>query len=208
MPMVLPGDQINVVDLVVGTPAVVAAAPTTLGPTVTRASTARNAAMREFERRRRRGNGAYLTRVQIDRAHASRLTDLLRVLPGVSVTPSENVGLVVELRRSRQYTFNTMAGAKSDSGAPPAQAVANQVGGPVAMKKCPAAFQVDGLPVEGGATADLEVRPEMIDAIEVYAGGQVPIEFAARNADCGLVMIWTRAFANRPDLSPGRDGAR
>jgi hypothetical protein len=47
----------------------------------------------------------------------------------------------------------------------------------------------------------------MIHAIEVYAGGQVPIEFAARNADCGLVMVWTRAFADRPDLT-GRDGGR
>jgi hypothetical protein len=208
MAIVLPDDQINVVDIVVGTPAVAAVAPTTSHSTVTRASPARNVAMREFERRRRRGNGAYLTRVQIDRAHAARLTDLLRVLPGVSVTPSENGGLVVELTRSRQYTFNTMAGAKSDSAAPPTQAIPNQVAGPLATKKCPAAFHVDGLPIEGGATADLEVRPEMIDAIEVYAGGQVPIEFAARNADCGLVMVWTRAFADRPDLTPGRDGGR
>jgi hypothetical protein len=115
---------------------------------------------------------------------------------------------VVELKRSRQYTFNTMAGAKSDSAAPQTQGVPNAIAGPVATKRCPAAFQVDGLPIDGGATADLEVRPEMVDAIEVYAGGQVPIEFAARNADCGLVMIWTRAFAERRDLVPGRDGGR
>jgi hypothetical protein len=161
--------------------------------------------MREFERRRRRGTGVYLTRVQIDRQHASRLTDLLRTMPGVSVTPSESGALVVELRRSRQYTFDPQAGARSDSAA---ATVTQQVGGPLTVKKCPASFLVDALPIDGGGTADLEVRPEMIHAIEVYAGGQVPIEFAARNSDCGLVMIWTRAFAERSDLVPGRDGER
>jgi hypothetical protein len=67
---------------------------------------------------------------------------------------------------------------------------------------------VDGLPIDGGATVDLDVRPEMVEAIEVYSAGQVPIEFSARNAECGVVMIWTRAFSGRADASPGADANR
>ena len=67
---------------------------------------------------------------------------------------------------------------------------------------------MDGLPIDGSGSADIDVRPEMVEAIEVYAGGQVPIEYAARNSDCGLVMIWTRTFAGRTDLAPGPDGER
>src|SRR5215216_4341154 len=103
-------------------------------------------------------------------------------MPGVSVTPSDNGGAVVEMRRSRLYTFDPQAGSR-DSGGPPAQSVPAQVQGPLSVKKCPAAFQVDALPIDA-ASVDGDVRPEMIEAIEVYAGGQVPIEFSARNADC------------------------
>ena len=53
---------------------------------------------------------------------------------------------------------------------------------------------------------DIEMRPETLEAIEVYSGGQVPIEFSARNSECGVVMIWTRAFAETAGLSqPGRE---
>lgn len=206
--LILTDDQIGVIDMVVGTATVAATAePTKLETASVRASAPRNRAMQEFERRRRRGTGVYLTRSQIDDLHASRLTDLLRTLPGVSVEPNQNGGLVVELRRSKRYSFDPMGTARRDSGGSSPN-IPDQVSGPVTVKKCPAAFLLDGLPIEGDATVDLEVRPETIEAIEVYAGGQVPIEYSARNGDCGLVMIWTRAFAERSDLVPGRDGGR
>jgi hypothetical protein len=33
----------------------------------------------------------------------------------------------------------------------------------------------------------------------VYTAAQVPIEYSGRYAECGVVMIWTRAFAERSD---------
>jgi hypothetical protein len=204
--VVLPPRELSVLDIVVGSPTVVVTdAMPKDGAAVVRGNALGNQAMRDFERRRRRGAGVYVTRVQIDRLHASRLTDVLRTLPGVSVAPDQSGGLVVELRRSRQYTFDLTAGARSDSAS---QSMPAQVSGPVTVKKCPAGFLLDGFPIDAGGTVDAEVRPDMIAAIEVYAGGQVPIEFAARNSDCGLVMIWTRAFADRSDPVPGRDGSR
>jgi hypothetical protein len=195
--------DVSVLDLTVGKPTVVASSlvpqPTEALSTIARNS--RNRAMQEFDRRRRRGNGAYLTREQIDRLHASRLTDLLRSMPGVSVEPNETGALVVELRRGKSFTLEPVV-ARSDSGSAPP----GQTAGQLNVKKCPAAFQVDGLPIDGGGTVDMDVRPEMIEAIEVYSGGQVPIELAQRHAECGVVLIWTRGFADRRDVK--RDGER
>jgi hypothetical protein len=193
--LVLSGDEVSVLDMILGKPTAVAVKDAGVIPTTSAvvASRPRNRVMAEFERRRRRGNGSYLTRAQIDRMSASRLTDLLRTMPGVLVSPGESGQLVVELRRTKSFTIEPMTSASTDS-----SGMASPVG-QVSMKRCPAAFQVDGLPVDGGASADLEIRPEAIEAIEVYSPGLVPIEFSARNEQCGLVMIWTRAFANRPD---------
>ena len=46
---------------------------------------------------------------------------------------------------------------------------------------------------------DSMVRPEDIEGIEFYRGGnEVPIEYATRSS-CGLVLIWTRT-----DVQNGR----
>jgi carboxypeptidase family protein len=210
--LILPADEVSVIDMVVGRPTVVASAESApvvaaVAPVAVAPRASRNRAMAEFERRRRRGNGEYLTREQIDRMHASRLTDLLRTLPGVTVEANESGALVVELRRSKSLTFEPVPVARNDSTVSPATAAA-QMSGQLSVRKCPASFQVDGLAIDGGATVDIEVRPETIEAIEVYSGGQVPIEVGAHNAECGVVLIWTRAFAERSHPAPGSDGNR
>jgi hypothetical protein len=202
--LLLSDTEMSVVDFIVGkSTAVAASEPARVAAPIAPGSLPRNRAMQDFERRRRRGNGAFLTRAQIDRLHAPRLTDLLRTMPGVTVEPNESGALVVELRRAKSFTFEPTTAARNDSGAPSPSPVPQ-----VSVKKCPANFTVDGLPIDGGATVDLDVRPEMVEAIEVYSAGQVPIEFSARNAECGVVMIWTRAFSGRADTSPGADANR
>jgi len=195
--MVLPDHEVSVLDLVVGKPTVVASvSQVSAAPAVVVVSSPGNKAMQEFERRRRRGNGSYLTRAQIDRMHAARLTDLLRTMPGVSVEMGAHGTLVVELRRSKSFTITPMPAAKADTSAS-APPTAGAAVGQAAIKKCPAGFLVDGLPIDDSGTADAETRPETIEAIEVYSGGMVPIEYSARNSECGVVMIWTRLFAGR-----------
>jgi hypothetical protein len=195
--MVLSDREVSVLDLVVGQEAVVAAASQpAAAPAVMVVSSPGNKVMQEFERRRRRGNGSYLTRAQIDRMHAARLTDLLRTMPGVSVEMGDHGALIVELRRSKSFTITPMPAAKADTGAS-APPTAGSTVGQAAIKKCPANFLVDGLPIDGSGTADADARPDTIEAIEVYSGGMVPIEYSARNSECGVVMIWTRLFAGR-----------
>ncbi len=195
--VILPEGELSVLDIVVGTPTVVAASEPTKMPPVVAVTGPRNRTMAEFERRRRRGNGSYLTRAQIDRMHAERLTDLLRTMPGVSVSMNEKGGLIVELRRAASFTMQPMpAPARPDSSGGSSSANGKVVG-QASIKKCPAGFLIDGLPVDDAGAADIDVRPELIEGIEAYSGGLVPIEFNGRNGECGVVMIWTRLFADR-----------
>ena len=209
--ILLPENQIAVAEIVVGTQPVVASLePTRVQTTAVPAAPQHSTPMREFDRRRRRGSGSFLTRAQIERSHATRLTDLFRVLPGVSVTLSDNGAVMVELRGAKRITMDSpapMPVVRTDSGAPPPQPSAASKG-TMSVKRCPAGFLLDGLPIDGGAGLDLGMNAETIEAIEVYPGSQVPIEYAGRHAECGLVMIWTRAFADRPTPETGRDDER
>lgn len=198
--MALAGGEMSVLDLVVGQPTVVAASEPVKQPSVVVASGPVNHTMQEFERRRRRGNGAYLTRAQIDRMHAPRLTDLLRTMPGVSVDMNDDGTLIVQLRRVKSFNLTPapMPAASTDSSGK-ATSSGGKVVGQTTAKKCPAGFLIDGLPMDDAGSADIDVRPEMIEAIEVYSSGMVPMEYAARHGECGVVMIWTQLFANRSE---------
>jgi hypothetical protein len=205
--VLLPENQIAVAEIVVGTQPVVAS----LAPTRVETSPApqRSTPMREFDRRRRRGSGTFLTRAQIERSHATRLTDLFRVLPGVSVTTSDNGAPLVELRGTKRITMDSPAPTRvvrTDSGGAPPPPLTPSTG-EMTVKRCPAGFLLDGLPIDG-AGLDLGMNAETVEAIEVYPGAQVPIEYAGRHSECGLIMIWTRAFADRPTPETGRDGQR
>ena len=209
-PVILRGNEISVLDLAVGTHAVVASAePAKIEAPVVLVEATRNKAMRDYDRRRRRGTGSYLSRTQIERSRAARLTELLRMLPGVSIGPSDNGSLMVEVRGAKRYSIDQPAPVvtRTDSGAPAPQPT-NAATAQMSVKRCPAGFLLDGLPIDGGAGIDLEMNSESIEAIEVYSGGQVPIEYSGRYSECGVVMIWTRGFAERPDAGTGGDGER
>ncbi|MCG6957064.1 MAG: Plug and carboxypeptidase regulatory-like domain-containing protein [Gemmatimonadetes bacterium] len=48
--------------------------------------------MQGFERRRAQGIGTFLTRAEIEKRHAARVTDLFRSVPGVRIVPSAQTG--------------------------------------------------------------------------------------------------------------------
>jgi hypothetical protein len=208
-PAQLQADVLSLVDLVIGGPVAVAAseiAPVEprreAGPAVS------NRTMREAERRRRGGGGNYLTRAQISKRPASRLSDLLRSMPGVSIVPDGSGEPIVELRGGTRFGLErvTPASAPVDSGAPRAP---TQSAEQLTQQRCPAAFQIDGIPYEQ-MKIDSDVQPAEIELIEVYSSALVPVEYSGRSrrAACGLVLIWTRAFAERSDSTPERDGRR
>jgi hypothetical protein len=208
--LLLPAQELSILDLAVGRTAAVASVeprPVAPAPAIAAPASAKDRVIRALERRRDRGGGSFLARAQIERLRTTRVTDLLRTMPGVSVTQDGSGAPLVELRGSMRITLEPARAARSDSGAPPPNPAA--AAGQMAMRRCPVAFQVDGLPMEGASAIDSDFRPEDIEAIEVYASGQVPLEFSGRNAECGLVLIWTRAYVGTSEgRTLDRNGGR
>jgi hypothetical protein len=117
----------------------------------------------EFEQRRARGMGRYLTRDQIEQRNPGEVTDLFRMMPGVSVVWD-----------GTDYVLVSSRGAASLTSA-----------------SCPLAVFLDGRPVPGDWSVNTLVRPNDVEAVEVYTGAAVPVGLSTMNG-CGAVVIWTR----------------
>jgi hypothetical protein len=120
-----------------------------------------------FYRRMQTASGEHFTFRDIERLNAMVVADIVRRSPGVSVLTSQ-VGTGSEALSSRRR------------------------GG--AMGRCRLRPYFNGVPT---VDFNLElVPPDEIEALEVYQGANVPIEFLDEmqraGASCGVVLIWTR----------------
>jgi hypothetical protein len=135
--------------------------------------------LREFEYRRMKGFGEFVTREQIEEKGPYRFTDALRLVPSVKVVrippdpdrPWSNL--------NRNYTIRIKGLTRSGGG------------------DCVPAFFLDGVPMgpiddaeEGGP--DVLVFPHDLEGIEVYRPSTVPPEFRTLDSMCGVVVAWTR----------------
>jgi outer membrane receptor for Fe3+-dicitrate len=122
--------------------------------------------MAAFEQRRARGGGAFITRADIERRHPDRLSEMLRSVAGVSIKSNSSAGQqpVVEIDRSSRS---------------------------VASGVCDVQLYVDGHPYPRGNIDDFP--PETVEGVEIYRGGsELPAEYRAQTAGCGVIGIWTR----------------
>jgi hypothetical protein len=127
--------------------------------------------MVDFEQRRARGVGTFVTRDQIDARNTSSPSDLFRTMPQVRlVRVSSGFGV-------RFPSSATMTGLSGRRGAP---------------QVCSPMLWVDGQ--KAPAMEIDELRSSDIEAIEVYRGAStLPAQFAtAGGAQCGAVVVWTR----------------
>lgn len=127
-------------------------------------ATGRSLRLQEFyERRDHHVGGYFVSREDIDRRRPHRVTEVFRGIP--------NVRVIQDGGRSRiRIGRAPMAALGTD---------------------CPPAFYLDGISYHG-SSLDADLRPEEIEGVEVYPGTQVPARYSARNAACGVVLIWTR----------------
>lgn len=135
--------------------------------------------MRAFNERKRRGNGYFITRAQIERAKPHAFSDLLRMVPGMRLDCDSFLG-------------RCSAGMRS---APPSGMVTVHEGsilGPMRAEGCPIQYYVDGHYEPYPNVNDL--NPRNIQAVEVYVhGAQAPAQYSLRkNARCGVVLVWLR----------------
>ena len=121
--------------------------------------------MRQFEERRKRGFGHFITRREIEDRHPLLLSDMMRRVPGTLLAPAAGGRSVLRFSRAL-------------------------IGG---SRDCPPQYWVDGVMVYGFNIDD--IMPSDIEGIELYSGASViPPEFnnPRSTVACGLVVIWTR----------------
>lgn len=138
--------------------------------------------MNEFWARRMNGNGAYITRDDIERRRPQRPSDLLRTVSGVRVVLGDG-GFdhpVIAMSRNAIVTG----------------------GGRSVSPQCRVTYYVDGNYVAVGTFHMDDMTPSVIEGIEVYRGpSETPPRFRQRDTACGVIVIWTRDPSRR---EPGR----
>jgi hypothetical protein len=114
-------------------------------------------------RRRSIGAGRFVSRADIDRRQPQFVTDMLEGIPGIVV-------------RNGDFRVTSYA----------------------VQRGCVPTIVLDNVAIrkrgqELGIRLDDMVRPEYIEAIEVYARGSgLPAQFGGRESPCGAIIIWTR----------------
>ncbi len=136
--------------------------------------------LREFEYRRMRGFGEFLTREEIEEKNPFRFSDALRLVPSVKVVrmPRDPERPYSNLNRNFTVLIKGMAKIYED---------------------CVPGLFLDGMPLgpiddaaEGGP--DVLVFPSELEAIEVYRPSTVPAEFRTLDSMCGVIVVWTRRW--------------
>lgn len=136
-----------------------------LAGTTIEADSARSFKMAAFNKRRTRGVGAFITRLDIEKRHSTSVSELLRFVPGVTVS-------------------QRMAGE-------PQPVRMQRSANPTNTATCVVALYVDGDPYPNGSVDDFP--PGSLEGIEVYrSASEIPAEFRTRDSMCGLISLWTR----------------
>jgi hypothetical protein len=135
--------------------------------------------MSGFERRRAHGVGSFITREEIEARHPQRVSDLLRYTSGVYVGQESSSQRNAEVGMRRSMGNSQLA-------------------------PCEVQYYVDGQYYAGGSVDDFP--PVTIQGIEIYrSASEIPAEFRARDATCGVIAIWTRdppSTRGRPPAHP------
>lgn len=140
---------------------VIALAPVSRLDTVRVNATRTSRALMAFEERRKKGFGHFLDEAAIEKRQASAMSDLLRMTPGISVSPGM-FGDQVLMRGSGMRSFCS-----------------------------PSLFVDGTRVMNDDGNLDGFVNPQDVRAVEVYTrGSSVPMEFQSLNG-CGVIAIWT-----------------
>ena len=134
-----------------------------------------------FETRRKAGVGEFITREQIDKRRVFDATQLLWFVRGARLAP----GGGLSFRRPVGVGILQTGGALA--------------GGGVADRSGPA-YWVDGFFIgNDGEELNTVVRPSDIRGIEVYVDpAAAPAIYKRMDLPCGLVLIWTKPPAPKP----------
>jgi hypothetical protein len=120
------------------------------------------------ERRMVHRFGRFLSREDIERRSSPRTTDLLRGIPGIAIVPARS--------RARAGPARNLVAMRGTTGS------------------CEPAIYIDGIRSSQSEQSTLDdiLTPESLEGVEVYASGtSAPPQYAGQ-AQCGVVLFWTR----------------
>jgi len=168
-------------------------------------ATAQGRGRSEFYQRAGHGQGAYVTRAQIERMRGARTTDLFRGIPSIEV-----VGGTLRVRAAGNQMPRGLSALPVDpaggggrvapacgpglSGDARASAEACEAAAEGNVEAdCQPALWVDGQAAPGGVRDLSSLAPTDIEGIEVYArAATAPGQYKRLNSDCAIILIWTR----------------
>lgn len=149
----------------------VAAVPLAPLEVVARSRAAVSPTLAGFEERRRSGMGWFMTREDIEKRNAGRVSDLVAMAPGVLIQRR----IVVMARASNCPAQIFVDGFHINRSTAP-------LPGARRGRSTTELFPIDEV-----------VQPGSVQGIEVYQGlSRLPAEFRTPDAACGVVAIWTR----------------
>ncbi|HJQ21674.1 MAG TPA: hypothetical protein VJ867_15100 [Gemmatimonadaceae bacterium] len=160
--------------------------PTPLPPITTSAPAvdAEAGALPDFEARRAKAAGRFITREQLRKEEERTLTDVLR---------AHLSGIAFQYGATGMYAYNP---TQQPPGA--LNASASNAG----RTPCYVQLVVDGTTIyqqsSGSAAADTppdmsEYAPRTLDGVEYYSSpSRTPAEFRTNGASCGTLVLWTR----------------
>ena len=124
-------------------------------------------ALREFEARRARGIGVFVTEAELRKNDSKLMTSIARNISGLKVM-CNRTGSSCIAASGRQGSRLVLGGGV-----------------------CPADVYVDGVAVTDN---NLErMRVDQFAAVEYYAGGaRTPVEYNKTGSSCGVLLLWTR----------------
>ncbi len=128
--------------------------------------------LEDFERRRRRGLGTFLTAADIARRNPRLLSDALVAINGVQLMTRGGGKVAVSTRGMAPQAYQ---------------------GGKTAAP-CILRLIVDGMAMPAGTSVD-NISPNEVAGMEIYAGpSSMPVELAHYQEDawCGAIMVWTK----------------
>ena len=129
--------------------------------------------MKDFDARRKRGEGEFMTEDQINKHNPGFPTELLRLFSSISVVPTSGGG--------GTYIYYPVSARATGGMTSTGQAT------------CFMTVFVDNVPMPAPFNLDLLPSPREMAGIEVYAGSAtMPIQYASLNRGCGIILVWTK----------------
>jgi carboxypeptidase family protein/TonB-dependent receptor-like protein len=122
--------------------------------------------MFDFEQRRVRGVGSFITRKDIEKRRPHVMSEMLRTVPGVRLDRSNTGRNSIDMMRNFDRRSRSI---------------------------CPVQLFVDGHPYRGYGFGLDNFAPDEVEALEVYRSvSELPPEYNYGSASCGVVAVWTR----------------